>query len=594
MIKFSTGARSDVWFYGQRPLRLPGVLLIFIFATRVAFAQDSVKTAFDTDHEFDAGSRITLQALTPVHVENLATLGKVWGFLKYHHPLVTSGQRHWDYDLLRITPAVLAAPDRAAANSAIHRWIASLGQVVDCSPCASLMPQDLYMRPALAWIDDTSLLSAELSADLRSIYLNRPSSGTQFYLTQQKGVGNPVFDHEPDYKSLVFPDAGFRLLALFRIWNMVEYWAPYRDQIGESWDGVLRESIGTVGLAKDRASYQLEMMAVIARIRDTHANLWNALAVRPPVGACYLPVHIRFLQHRAVVTGFSDEQAGKSSGLKVGDIIEAFDDVPVGKLIQSWAPYYAASNEPTRLRDIAQRMGRGACGATRLRVRRENGEQEISASRVPAWNPRVPVTHDRPGDTFQLLADDVAYLKLSSIKKADIPRYLESAAATRGLIIDIRNYPSEFVVFALGQHLIDHPTAFARFTTGELSNPGAFRWGPPAMLAPKQPHYAGKVVILIDEVSQSQSEYTTMAFRTAPRATVIGSTTAGADGNISPIPLPGGLASMISGIGVFYPDKRPTQRVGIVPDIEVRPTIEGIRAGRDELLEAAIAEIRRE
>ena len=29
---------------------------------------------------------------------------------------------------------------------------------------------------------------------------------------------------------------------------------------------------------------------------------------------------------------------------------------------------------------------------------------------------------------------------------------------------------------------------------------------------------------------------------------------------------------MISGIGVFYPNKRPTQRVGIVPDREVKPT----------------------
>jgi C-terminal processing protease CtpA/Prc len=92
-------------------------------------------------------------------------------------------------------------------------------------------------------------------------------------------------------------------------------------------------------------------------------------------------------------------------------------------------------------------------------------------------------------------------------------------------------------------------------------------------------------------VSQSNAEYTTMAFRAATGAKVIGSTTAGADGNVSQIPLPGGLNSMISGIGVFYPDKRPTQRVGIVPDIEVKPTIAGIRAGRDELLDAAMAEI---
>jgi C-terminal processing protease CtpA/Prc len=48
---------------------------------------------------------------------------------------------------------------------------------------------------------------------------------------------------------------------------------------------------------------------------------------------------------------------------------------------------------------------------------------------------------------------------------------------------------------------------------------------------------------------------------------------------------------MISGLGVFYPDKKPTQRVGIIPDIVVTPTIEGIRDGRDEVLEAALREI---
>jgi C-terminal processing protease CtpA/Prc len=42
---------------------------------------------------------------------------------------------------------------------------------------------------------------------------------------------------------------------------------------------------------------------------------------------------------------------------------------------------------------------------------------------------------------------------------------------------------------------------------------------------------------------------------------------------------------------VFYPDNHPTQRVGIRPDIEVHPTLAGIRAGRDEALEAAILQI---
>ena len=110
-------------------------------------------------------------------------------------------------------------------------------------------------------------------------------------------------------------------------------------------------------------------------------------------------------------------------------------------------------------------------------------------------------------------------------------------------------------------------------------------------LTPAEPRYEGRIAILVDEVSVSQAEYTAMAFRAAPGALVIGSTTAGADGNVSPIPLPGGDRSMISGIGVFYPDKTPTQRVGIVPDVAVRPTIAGIREGRDEVLEAALRQI---
>ena len=48
---------------------------------------------------------------------------------------------------------------------------------------------------------------------------------------------------------------------------------------------------------------------------------------------------------------------------------------------------------------------------------------------------------------------------------------------------------------------------------------------------------------------------------------------------------------MISGIGVFYPDRRPTQRAGILPDVEMRPTIAGIRDGRDEVLEEAVRRI---
>jgi C-terminal processing protease CtpA/Prc len=302
-------------------------------------------------------------------------------------------------------------------------------------------------------------------------------------------------------------------------------------------------------------------------------------------------VIVRFVENQAVVTGYANAEASKDSGLSIGDVITAIDGVPVKKLVDSWKPYYAASNDAARFRDMARFITRGNCGEASTQVFRGGKDVAVKSKRLAITGSRVGFTHDLPGETFRLLSKDVAYLKLSSVKAADAAHYIDGAAGTKGLVIDIRNYPSEFVVFALGALLVGNETPFARFTNGDLSTPGAFHWMPPISLKPETPHYSGRVVILVDEVSLSQAEYTSMAFRASPRALVVGSTTAGADGNVSPFALPGGLNTMISGIGVFYPDKKPTQRIGILPDVEVKPTIAGIRSGRDEVLEEAVRQI---
>jgi hypothetical protein len=57
--------------------------------------------------------------------------------------------------------------------------------------------------------------------------------------------------------------------------------------------------------------------------------------------------------------------------------------------------------------------------------------------------------------------------------------------------------------------------------------------------------------------------------------------------------VPGGIEVRITGAESKWPDGRRLQRVGLLPDIEAHPTIAGIRAGRDEILERAIAYIER-
>jgi C-terminal processing protease CtpA/Prc len=105
-------------------------------------------------------------------------------------------------------------------------------------------------------------------------------------------------------------------------------------------------------------------------------------------------------------------------------------------------------------------------------------------------------------------------------------------------------------------------------------------------------YFKGKVVILVNEQTQSSAEFHSMAFRRSPNAIVMGSTTAGADGNVSGLYLPGNLYTMFSGISILNPDDTETQRVGIVPDIEVKRTVEGIKAGKDELLIKALEQLK--
>ena len=551
------------------------------------------KTVLDLDKEFDAGSGITLKSLSKTQVDNLAMLGKVWGFLKYHHPLVTAGKRHWDYELFRILAKVLAAADAPAARSVVQQWVGSLGDVPACTKCASLQESDLHLRPPVTWLTDDAL-GSELARTLRAIHRNRSVDQRQFYISLVPNISNPSFDHELGYTNVKLPDAGYQLLSLYRLWNIIEYWFPYRDLLDGNWDQELTGFIPRIALATDAVAYKEELLAFIATIHDTHANLWSSLEVRPPAGPCAIPVTLRFIENQAVVTGYPNGTSASASGLQRGDVVIALDGVAVTQLVERWSPFYAASNQPRRLHDIAASMTRGACGAVSIRVSRDGGPMELKALRTQSPSPgsTPPLWHDRPGETLQKLSPDVAYLKLSSVKSSEAAAYIEAASGTKGLIIDIRNYPSDFVVFALGSHFVDRPTEFARFTAGDPANPGAFHWrGNAISLAPAAPYYAGKIAMLVDESSLSQAEYTTMAFRSAPNAVVVGSTTAGADGNVSPIPLPGGLRSAISGIGVFYPDKKPTQRIGMLVNIEARPTIQGIRSGRDEVLEAALRHI---
>lgn len=563
-----------------------------IFLVRVGTAVDGLSGTIsisaeveERDPRFIESSGIGDFTPTENQKTNLALLGRVWGFLKYHHPAVTTGQHDWDFELFRILPAAIAAETKEQAQEAILQWSIALGEAPPCDPCAQT-PDDLHLSAPTGWLQDTEFLGRELSTFLLSTRRNRHAQGDQFYVAHWP-IGVPYFDNEDGYPDILEPDAGYRLLGLFRYWNFIEYWFPYRDLVHGDWTEVLDEFIPRFVGATSGDDYGREVTLLAARVRDGHVNVWGTSFERyfPGGGPCQLP-----FWHRPVGDAVVVHDVIRSDGIEMGDVLTSVDGTPIKEFFDGLAPYFSASNDATLKLSMARHLLRGECGPTTVSVDRSGRQLTLEIDRVDMENEERLRGRlmDRPGDTFQLLSEDVAYLKLSSVKRSDAAAYVNRADGTKGLVIDIRNYPSEFMVWALGPHLVADTTEFARFTGGSSSDPGAFSFTESLALAPSEPHYQGQVLILVNEDSISQSEYTAMAFRASPESVVVGSTTAGADGNVNRLPLPGGIVTTFSGIGVFYPDKTPTQRVGIIPDVYVEPTVEGIRAGRDEVLEAAI------
>lgn len=531
----------------------------------------------EKDTEFDKGSDFQLREVNQEQAAKLYKLCKVWGFLKYYHPTIAKGEVNWDYELFRFLPK-LNSPD---FNQEVLKWIDSLGNVSGKSPDE---PDSAKVKlwPDIKWISDESFLGKEVSQKLNEIrQASREKSN--YYVSLFPNVGNPDFQAENPYQYIQWDDTGYRLLALFRYWNMIEYFSPNRDLPDKNWNEVLREYIPKMVLCDSDLAYKQTLLSLIGEVNDTHANVWDPV-LNQFFGVKTAPIEVRFVENKAVVVAIST-QLGNDSHIKVGDVITKINGVETRKLADEKIDYCPASNYPTKLRDVAGKLIRTNDSTINLTL--ENGSKTYSEkvktvliTKVNLWKRTV--------SSYSEIGKDIGYIYPGTLKKGEIDTIMKSFITKKSIIIDLRCYPSDFIVFSLGKYLMPKPTKFVKFTAGSLSSPGLFTFTEPLKVGTVNADYfKGKVAILINEKTQSQAEYTAMALRVAPKARVFGSTTAGADGNVSKIFLPGNIQTMISGIGVYYPDGTQTQRVGIVPDVEIKPTIVGIRSEKDEVLEKA-------
>lgn len=531
----------------------------------------------EKDNEFDKGSKFEITSFNETERRNLFVLGKVWGFVKYYHPTIAKGEISWDYELFRIFSKI----NQKNFDAELVNWINKLGAFKTKNK-KDLANSEVKLQPNTKWIDDKNLISNDLSALLQKIN-SAKRSGNHYYIDFHKGVLNPKFTNEKVYSRMDYSDSGIKLLAVFRYWNMIEYYFPNRHLMDENWDAVLKDYIPKICATKDEKEYTLKLLELIGKIQDTHASIsgYNE-SLHAFFGVNKVPIKVKFVQNKLVVTEL--QKGLKENSLEVGTVITAINGVKVEDWITANRKYFPASNVPVQLRDMAHKITRTNENVMIFTIENKGQISDFSVSTQP-----YKYVADNELSSHKLINNTIGYIYPETLKKGEISEIITKFKETKGLIVDLRCYPSEFIGYVLGEELLPENELFVRFTNGSIETPGLFTEGKTISVGKKnKDNYKGKVIILINEETQSQAEYTVMALRKAPNSIVLGSTTAGADGNMSAIQLPGNISTYISGIGVLNPDRTETQRVGIIPDVFMEPTVKGIIKGKDEILEKAI------
>ena len=560
-----------------KPLRVALLFFCCFLSLNTSFARQT-----------DRPAQAPVPALTAQQVTHLALLGQVWGFLKYYHPQVAKGKFDWDAELFKILPAVKNTASDETFSGLLLTWINGLGKVDDCRKCTADVPEGLITDNIdLAWMKDTHF-SAALQQQLHYLLVNRyKDSG--YYAKFIKGILSFAKDSVYRSQTGLYTDENFRLLALFRYWNIIQYFSPYKNIIGRNWNEVLYEYVPRLAGATDTTAFHRAIKELVRNVHDTHANYYVARFYENY--QLHLPVMTFLIGGELVVTYNHDDSLAALSGLKKGDVIEKVDGRSVKELIRERAWMVSGSNEAAELRNMGYMnlLSGGPERVASLVVRRGDQHLDLSVKRYPYSEMHLT----KMDSTYcKILPGNIGYINLAVLKQEQVDSAMQRLENTSSIIFDDRTYPNGTAPL-LAQYLYEERPA-VWFTYPNTEYPGAFGWAKEqssygqSKKDKKHFLYKGKVAILVDVIAQSHGEWSAMVLQATPGSITVGSQTAGADGNVSRINFPDGHMSFLTGLGVYYPDKSPTQRVGVKVDKVVIPTPAGIAAGRDEVLEAAM------
>lgn len=379
-----------------------------------------------------------------------------------------------------------------------------------------------------------------------------------------------------------------RLAGIAKLWNVIQHSYPYFELYNIDWNGILNDALKFAVISKNGVDFLKYLQIITANLNDGHAG---AAYSKHKFNYCYPPFLLDHAEGKYVVSRIFE----KDTGLLEGDILTEIDGRNVHEIADEEGELISSATEGSRINGILWgRLTKGVKDSViKLKLTREGAKLNSELKRnfqfsdvmekgyYPEYRPEK-ISEVKPG---------IFYVDLTRLTTEELNGKIYELAVAKGVIFDVRGYPMLECDFL--NNLSDKKLFSAKWNVPQLIYPDyenlvgfdtSERWE----MEPLEPQFKGKIVFMTNGGAISYAESILGIVEAYSLGEIVGETTAGTNGNINPVSLPGGYTFQFTGMKVLKHDGTPHHGVGIHPTVPVRRTIKGIREKRDEFLEKAL------
>ncbi|TMQ08066.1 MAG: hypothetical protein E6J90_41565 [Deltaproteobacteria bacterium] len=374
-------------------------------------------------------------------------------------------------------------------------------------------------------------------------------------------------------------DRATRLAAVIIAWNIFEHFYPYFDVVGTDWMAELPRRLAQAALDHGPAALHATLRRLVHDLRDGHGTVAHPgedLSASAPW--LWEPV-----AGKLVITQVSEHC---TCDLRPGDAVTAIDGAPTEAAFAAASALMSAATEQHMTDKVLRRLRSGPEGSRRrLTVERAGVAHEVEATLVVST---AALVEKRP-DSGDEIAPGIRYVNLDKATREQWEKILPDLAAAQAVVCDMRGYPAFSLVAPLA-HFTRTPVRSAQWQMPTPVRPDRedltfYEEG--WTIQPAEP-YVRNVVFLTDGRAVSAAETFMGIVEAYKLGPIVGSPTAGINGNVNPFNLPGGYRVWWTGLQTLKQDGSRHHGIGILPTVPATRTLAGVAAGRDEVLEKAI------